>query len=334
MDLKTDLLSAIDQDLRTFIQNECPEDLTQFSEMIEWHMGWSSSVREQLIGKRLRPLLLLLMTQISGGRWQDALPAATAVELIHNFTLIHDDIQDNSDTRHNRFTLWKKYGVPQAINTGDSLHSLGNISASRLIKNYPSSTVFEITHLIERTVFQLTIGQYQDMAFQARVNISKSDYLSMIRGKTAALLSACFEIGYLLGHKKSPDREKVRQIGNNLGIAFQIQDDHLGIWGKPKVTGKSDLSDLRSRKVTFPIVLSLSDDRKFRELWESHKTEDNTLLKMKLVLEANGSDQLSKDISRQYLEKAIKDLHSITGKNDDYSNLLFGLIQNLFDRVS
>ena len=334
MDIKSELQSAIESDLQNIVKSNCPPDLAQFAEMIYWHMGWFSSAVPQTAGKRLRPLFLLLVCQITGGDWREALPAASALELIHNFTLIHDDIQDNSEIRHGRVTLWHKYGMAQAINTGDAMHALGMVSVARLSCFFPPKTVLAVCNLIERTVYDLAIGQHQDMSFQNNALISADEYIQMVRGKTGALLSACFEIGSILGATDNATIKMFSQIGMDLGIAFQIQDDYIGIWGDPAVTGKSDLSDLSSRKVTLPIVMSLGKNGQFAELWNSSGNDSSSLLAMKRVLEDDGSDGISRELSNKYLNNVIKSMTGLKHQDDVYFNALNNLIQGLFNRIN
>ena len=334
MDIKSELLSAIESDLQNIVKGKCPHNLTQFAEMIHWHMGWDSSATPHTGGKRLRPLFLLLVCQISGGDWHEALPAASAIELIHNFTLIHDDIQDNSEIRHGCVTLWHKYGLAQAINTGDAMHALGMLSAARLSRSYPPNTVLDVCNLIERTVYDLTIGQYQDISFQNNAQISADEYIQMVHGKTGALLSACFQIGSILGVADNTTINMLSQIGMDLGIAFQIQDDYLGIWGDPTVTGKSDLSDLSSRKVTLPIVMSLEKNGKFAELWNAKGNDSSSLNAMKQALEEDNSDRASRELSNKFLNEAIESLSFYEHQDAAYFNALNALIHGLFNRIN
>ncbi|MCX6068414.1 MAG: polyprenyl synthetase family protein, partial [Chloroflexi bacterium] len=216
--------------------------------------GWTGeNAGPEATGKRIRPLLVLLASAASGGNWQSALPAAAAVELLHNFSLIHDDIQDNSDKRRGRSTVWVKWGMPQAINAGDGLFVLSNLAITDLITSYPAEIVVKAAQILHETCLDLTRGQYLDISYENRLDLGVEDYWPMISGKTAALLSSCCQIGALLGTSDESTLEAYRSFGHYLGLAFQVQDDILGIWGNEAVTGKSVASDLVKGKKSLPV---------------------------------------------------------------------------------
>ena len=172
------------------------------------------------------------------------LPAAAAVELVHNFSLVHDDIEDNSDKRRGRTTVWKKWGMPQGINAGDGLFVLSNLALTDLEAGYPAQTILRAAKILHATCLDLTRGQFLDISYEDRADLTVEDYWPMVSGKTAALLSACCQIGALLGGADEARQEAYRAFGYYLGLAFQVQDDILGIWGNEALTGKSAASDL------------------------------------------------------------------------------------------
>ena len=230
--------------------------------MLRYHLGWEDQNGEATHapqGKRVRPLVVLMASLAAGGDPEQALPAAAAVELLHNFSLIHDDIEDDSPTRRGRPTLWTWAGIPQAINTGDALftiarlvlHDLGN-------RGVPADVVLQAIKIFDACCLHLTEGQYLDMSFETRVDVTVGEYLAMVEGKTAALLATSAELGALIASGDRPIAGHYRRFGRELGLSFQIQDDILGIWGDEALTGKSTASDILSRKKTLPVLYALT----------------------------------------------------------------------------
>jgi len=330
--LKESFVEHINKDIQSLINDISPTHLPLFTEMIDWHFGWEKNSNDQMQGKRLRPLLLLLLCQATGGDFLTALPAATAVELIHNFTLIHDDIQDNSSTRHNRSALWFKYGAPQAINTGDALYSLAKISLDRMQKSYHCETILKISSLLDHTVFKLTTGQSLDMLFEGSADIPVEDYFTMVKGKTGELISSCCMIGAILGNSDPEIVAKAGEFGLNLGLAFQIQDDYLGIWGDQAITGKSITNDLISRKLTLPIIYGINNRGQFASIWNSSDPSPHVLSEMTNLLEREGAKTFTLEMAKEYSQKAIDFLPSIFTKQDNYTSLLINLVQDLISR--
>jgi geranylgeranyl diphosphate synthase type I len=234
MDLKP-LLSSIEAELQRQISRLDAPRTKPFHEMLTYHMGWTGEgAGPEATGKRIRPLLLLLTCLASSGgeaaveTWQSALPGAAAVELVHNFSLVHDDIQDNSDKRRGRPTSWVKWGMPMAINVGDALFVMSNQAIVELKEKYPAEIVVRAAEILHNTCLDLTRGQFLDMSYEERSDLSVEDYWPMISGKTAALLSAACHIGALLGGGDEGKQDAYRAFGHYLGLAFQVQDDILG----------------------------------------------------------------------------------------------------------
>ena len=233
-----------------------------YYEMMHYHLGWLGADLEPApnkVGKRVRPLLCLLVCAAAGGEWIQTLPAAAAIELLHNFSLIHDDIEDNSPTRRGRDTVWTLWGVPQAINAGDSMFASAYDALARLIdRGVSAEATVQALRTFTEACIQLTKGQQLDMWFESQKDVSVDQYTQMIAGKTAALLSASAEIGAIVagaGHERQSNYAK---FGRNVGLAFQIYDDILGIWGNEEALGKSTASDILTRKKTFPVLYGLA----------------------------------------------------------------------------
>src|SRR5689334_6149426 len=224
------MLPEIEKELQLQVARLNLKDSLPFHEMLTYHMGWTGEgAGAEATGKRIRPLMVLLTTASCGAEWRSALPAAAAVELVHNFSLVHDDVQDNSDKRRGRPTVWKKWGVPMAINAGDALFVIANQAILDLEKSLPASTVVRAASILNNTCLELTRGQYLDMSYEQHSDLKIADYWPMISGKTSALLSACTHIGALIGGADEQAQESYRSFGHGLGLAFQVQDDVLGI---------------------------------------------------------------------------------------------------------
>ncbi len=190
---------AIETRLQEFIDRSLKEEYPELRAMLTYHMGWEGEgAGPEAQGKRIRPLLVLLCTQAAGGNWQDALPAAAAVELLHNFSLIHDDIQDNSPLRRNRPTVWVRWGAPQAINSGDVMFTLSFLAIQDLAEVLPAQEVLLVSRIIQQTCLRLTEGQYLDISYEKQTILPEAAYWPMIGGKTSALLSCCTELGAIV----------------------------------------------------------------------------------------------------------------------------------------
>jgi geranylgeranyl diphosphate synthase type I len=233
--------------------------------MMEYHLGWADASFSPISapsGKRIRPLLCLLACGAVGGDPRMALPAAAGLELLHNFSLIHDDIEDNSPNRRNRPTVWTLFGMPQACNSGDGMFSLAHLAFHRLRgTGVPETIVLDVLELFDETCVALTEGQYLDMAFESRLDVTLAEYFRMIAAKTGALLAASPQIGSVVAGASAEQARLYRAFGAALGRAFQLQDDLLGIWGDEAVTGKSAASDILSKKKTLPIIYALAHPR-------------------------------------------------------------------------
>jgi geranylgeranyl diphosphate synthase type I len=234
-----------------------PRDLSLYG-MLRYHLGWADSDFQPAQfdpGKRVRPLICLLACAASGGDVDRAVPAAAAIELLHNFTLIHDDIQDRSETRRHRPTLWALWGDGQAINAGDALFAVSQITLLRALERGAAvERVTEVMRGFNETALRIVEGQVLDLGYEQRWEISADEYLRMIAGKTAAIVAFSAWSGAYLGGADFEQSWRFRAFGEALGLGFQVQDDVLGIWGETTITGKPAADDIRRRKKSLPII--------------------------------------------------------------------------------
>ena len=296
--------------------------LDNFYGMMRYHLGWADETLKENSssgGKRIRPILTLLACEAAGGEPTLALPAAVAVELVHNFSLVHDDIEDRSDFRRHRRTVWKIWGDAHAINLGDGLFALARLQLSRLLDRGAGPRVtLEATQILDGACLALTEGQFLDMRFEGMEQVSLDDYLWMIRGKTAALLACACQLGAIVGTEDTQVIRALHDFGYNLGMAFQIEDDILGIWGDPQVTGKPAGDDVLNRKKTLPVVYAW--DRGFmpkapdahrkaacvlREVYSQRTVSEADLLRAEEALEAVQAREYCAEVSGEYTSLAL-----------------------------
>lgn len=204
-------------------------------------------------GKRLRPALMLMTCEAFGGNAESAMNAATGIEMFHNFTLLHDDVMDNSDTRRGRPSVYAKWGQNAAILSGDTMLTL----ATQLISKVPDSNFRNILDIFNQMAIRVYEGQALDMDFESRMDVSIDDYIRMIMDKTGALIGASAQIGALLGGATESQAKEIYEFGMMLGIAFQIQDDWLDVYGDASTFGKPIGGDINNNKKSFLLLQAL-----------------------------------------------------------------------------
>jgi geranylgeranyl diphosphate synthase type I len=253
-------------------------------------MGWEGEgAGADATGKRVRPLLVLLTTQAAGGVWKNGLPGAAAVELIHNFSLIHDDIEDNSPLRRGRPTLWTQWGIPLTINAGDAMFTLAHLTLLRLETTTNSQIALAASIVLQNTCLKLTQGQHLDISYEGEKALPLEAYWPMVGGKTAALLSACTEIGAIIADTDADTRDAYLRFGWNLGLAFQALDDILGIWGDAAKIGKSNASDLVAGKKSLPVLYGIAQNGDFAQRWLGEPIQVEEVPALAAQLEAEGA---------------------------------------------
>ncbi|HET7814272.1 MAG TPA: polyprenyl synthetase family protein [Candidatus Baltobacteraceae bacterium] len=224
--------------------------------MLSYHFGYGNGPARQ--GKRLRPRLLLTVARAEGGSEDAALDAAAAIEILHNYSLVHDDIEDGDELRHGRKTLWAVYGIPQALNAGDALCALSFLVLMRAGNFHRDERVLQMVRSLHEAHATMCDGQSLDLAFERREHVALEEYHGMIAAKTAALFGAASELGALCAPCDAQAVREYRDVGYEYGLAFQIQDDYHGIWSTAAATGKVAANDIARRKWTFPVVWALA----------------------------------------------------------------------------
>jgi geranylgeranyl diphosphate synthase type I len=231
--------------------------------MIRYHFGYDS-LEKTKSGKRLRPQILLRTALEEGGTVERAIDAAVAIEILHNYSLIHDDIEDGDELRHGRTTTWARYGMAHGINAGDALCAISYLTLLHEEALVPNRVV-EMLHVLHEANLRMCEGQGLDISFETNSTVTMPQYLEMIAGKTGALFSASCQLGALAAGCDSDRADAYAKLGRAYGLAFQIRDDVLGTWGATDVTGKPSGADIARRKWSFPVVWALgtppSDDR-------------------------------------------------------------------------
>ena len=225
--------------------------------MLAYHFGYEPHGPARR-GKRLRPTMLMIACESEGGPLESALDAAVAVELLHNYSLVHDDIEDRDEFRHGRRTLWSVYGIGQAVNTGDAMCAISFLALTNAKARVGPMRALEMIERLHRAHRTMCDGQSLDLQFERAGHVSLADYRTMIAGKTAALFEAACALGGCCADVGSEQIESYAELGRAYGMAFQVRDDILGIWASADRTGKAVAHDLVRHKWSFPIVWALA----------------------------------------------------------------------------
>ncbi len=284
-------------------------------------------------GKRIRPLLVLMGYNLFSENIEEALNAAIAIEIFHNFTLAHDDIMDNSSMRRNMPTIHKKWNNNVAILSGDAML----IKAYQYISKYKNNILSKILDVFNKTAIEVCEGQQFDMNFEQRIDVSENEYLNMIKLKTSVLIAASLKIGAIIANAKEDDTNSLYNFGLNLGLAFQLQDDMLDVYGKSEIFGKKIGGDIIANKKTYLLIKALeitkSDNKsKLIEILKQKEFDNNK--KIKTVIEIYNSvgikEQVENKIS-EYYSKA-KDSLSDVNINESRKSELIALSNKLMKR--
>ncbi|MGC8970585.1 MAG: polyprenyl synthetase family protein [bacterium] len=318
----------IEENLLSFFDKLPKDGLTN---IIRYHMGWLNKdfkAENSYKGKRLRSILCSLICKIAGGDVEKSYSAGMALELTHNFSLVHDDIQDKDLFRRGRETVWSIWGVAQGINVGDAMISLAHKAILDSDLDYYKK--YRLIDILDTAIFKLCQGQFMDVSFEESEDVEIEEYLLMVQGKTCSMFEASVEMGIVLAERE----ELIDQfifIARNLGLGFQILDDVLGLWGDPKVTGKPVGSDLRQNKKTYPILLGLKEKPEVRGVILNKNKTDRDIEYLIQLFESSGIKDSCKDRAVYYLSKARETIGNLPLEKDNIE-LLLELIHYLENR--
>jgi geranylgeranyl diphosphate synthase type I len=304
--------AAVRVELRKVIDS-CPPAL---GNILRYHLGWQDEYGHRCrkeSGKFIRSTLCLLSCQAVGGNKAQVIPAAAAIELVHNFSLIHDDIEDASYERHHRPTAWKFWGQSQAINAGDAMFALAYLGLLRLKeKGIAGEKIVNCVEVLSRACLELCEGQYLDIEYENRLDITVENYLDMAARKTAALFAVSTSLGACLGSEDDELVDLIRLFGRELGMVFQIHDDILGIWGAPESIGKS-AGDICRRKKTLPVVYGLQSSKaaarkSLGKLYSRESIKGEDIKQVIRILDDSGARDYAEDVARRHYRRALAHL--------------------------
>ncbi len=316
-------------------------DVEPFYAQMQYHLGW---LDEQLQpaqadnGKLLRPLLVLLSNRALGGTDEQALPLAAGIQLLHDFSLVHDDIEDHSVQRRGRRTLWNIWGLEHGINTGDGMFALAHCAVHGLSdRGVPAERVVRILRRFEDTILRICEGQYLDMQFEGSLDVTEDQYLRMIGGKTAALAAASVGLGAQVPTDNQEQIDAMWQFGEAVGMAFQMQDDVLDIWGDPTQTGKARANDLVQRKMSLPVIHGLThatpDDRtQFVAIYEQAHRNDDDIDALLAILARTESRAYVEQLANREYARAVHTLEQVEPVHTSALQALSDLAHDLLGR--
>ncbi|MDM8521646.1 polyprenyl synthetase family protein [Anaerolineales bacterium HSG6] len=310
--------------------------------VVSYHLGWVDQTFQPTTvgrGKLLRPTLNLLVFEALSGDYKAALPVAAYLEMLHNFSLLHDDIEDNDRERRGRPTAWTIWGQSRTINVGDYLFAASFQALHTLdMTQFEPTTVLDVFQLMSTAAALLTEGQELDMSFESRLDVSPEMYIGMISKKTGALIEAAVVGGAMLATSDETIVQNYQQFAHNLGLAFQIQDDILGIWGDAEITGKSADNDLRRKKKTLPILYTLSqldtdNAERLRDCYTKPEPLNETqIMFVRDCLVQTEAQAYTQSVADEYHQKAFTALEAVNLENEP-QRALKKLARFLVDRT-
>jgi geranylgeranyl diphosphate synthase, type II len=275
-------------------------------------------------GKKIRPVLTLMAASLFSNDYKKALPAAYAVEMFHNFTLVHDDIMDDAPLRRGEKTVHEKWNLNTGILSADAMLIL----AYQYFENYPPEIFQQLAKLFSKTAIEVCDGQQLDVDFETRNDVTIEEYIKMISLKTSVLIGAALKMGAIVGKADEADAEKLYEFGLNLGISFQLQDDFLDTFGNPETFGKQVGGDIIENKKTFLYlktleVASIEDKNLLHQFYEIKLNKNEEKIKnVKEIFSKNNIQSYSEELIRNYTQKAFAVLHTINIDENSKKGLL------------
>ena len=274
--------------------------------------------RKQVQGKRLRPQIAMLVAEAVGGTAESAAPVAASIELLHNFTLIHDDIMDRSPNRRHRPTVWRVWNDAQAINAGDALFAVSQLSILDSHDHVPVEIMPTLLGEFNRCTIEIVRGQVQDLNNEGRPETTPEDYLDMIAGKTAAIIKYSAWAGAMVGGADRETADRIGEMGMAIGMGFQIRDDMLGIWSPVEETGKVAADDIRRRKHSLPVLIlranaNEEDTERFQQIYRNEEVQEEQVAEIiSLMAKYDVEAQTAEHVRAQH-ERAIAILDQVFG---------------------
>lgn len=310
----------------TVLRSSLPGDDPVLGYTLRYHMGWVDQTGRVTLGnsgKALRPTLCLFACQAAYGDYRPALPAAAAIELVHNFSLIHDDIQDGDKERRHQPTLWWLWGKPQAFHAGVAMRVIASMTLSRLANDaVPLSRLLKANQILDERCLEMIEGQYLDISYESSLDITVDNYLDMISRKTGALIGCSLEMGALYGGAEDNLISCFHSCGCKLGLAFQIRDDMLGVWGDSRLTGKPLASDIRRKKKSLPVVYVFQNAKgqqrtELETIYRNAEVGDTEVSRVLDIMNNLGAQDYSWRMARRYREEALADLKHLSLSQSD-----------------
>lgn len=285
-----------------------PKEPRQLYEPIAYHMA--------LGGKRVRPVLALMACESMGGNMERALDAALGLELFHNFTLLHDDVMDNADVRRGKPTVHFQWNDNTAILSGDTMLTIATQYIARTAN-------WQVMDLFNKTAIEIYEGQQWDMDYEHRIDVSVDEYINMIRLKTSVLLGCALKMGALIADASAEDADKLYAAGVNMGLAFQLRDDMLDVWGNPETFGKEIGGDIMNNKKTYLLInairLAQGDDADELRHWlnDPYATRDNKVAGVTALYERLGVREMIEEAIAHYNDLAIAAFNQVNISDED-----------------
>ena len=311
------MIGRYEESIQDALKSTLTHDHSFVYDMLRYYMGWvdeTGAPTAAKMGKAVRPTLCLFGCEAVGGDVRQALPAAVALEFVHNFSLVHDDIQDEDQTRRGRKTIWAVWGKSKALVAGNVLRVIADTSLHGLIDaGLDSSRALNAVALLTESYLEMIEGQYLDLLFEGRHDIGMADYRRMISRKTGALLRCSLNLGAAVGADDPLTVAAFRECGRALGYVFQIRDDVLGVWGEEAVTGKPVGADIRRRKNSYPVVYAMAaagadDGEMLSRIYDKPELEDQDVDSVLRIMEKVGVRERARAEAQEWADAAMRAL--------------------------